>query len=156
MREVIKANKWLLGVVTAVTISTVSLWEGRVYTPYYDVVGVKTVCDGHTGADIEDREYTDAECDALLAKDLVQHADKVLACVQVPINVNQHAALTSWAYNVGTGAACKSSAMRRLNAGDYNGFCDGLLAWDKAGGKTYRGLTRRRHAERELCLRPVA
>lgn len=26
--------------------------EGRKYNPYYDVVDVLTVCDGHTGSDI--------------------------------------------------------------------------------------------------------
>ncbi|AJJ12169.1 lysozyme domain protein [Yersinia rohdei] len=44
--------------------------EGREYVPYYDVVGVLTVCDGHTGKDIIlGKCYSDTECDALLHSD---------------------------------------------------------------------------------------
>ncbi|MBO1564165.1 glycoside hydrolase family protein, partial [Yersinia pseudotuberculosis] len=45
--------------------------EGREYIPYRDVAGVMTICDGHTGKDIiPGKKYSDAECDALLQKDL--------------------------------------------------------------------------------------
>ena len=45
--------------------------EGRRYVAYRDVVGVLTVCDGHTGADIiSSKRYSDAECNALLKADL--------------------------------------------------------------------------------------
>jgi lysozyme len=160
MRDVIKENKWLIGTVSAALLSCVMMWEGVEHKPYLDVVGVKTVCYGHTAqgefdAPIEDREYAEAECQALLVKDIQHHADKTLACVSVPLNVNQHAAISSWAYNVGVGAACNSTVMRRLNAGDYEGACNGLMGWNKAGGKEYRGLTRRRAYERALCLREV-
>ncbi|HAK1939297.1 TPA: lysozyme, partial [Salmonella enterica] len=47
--------------------------EGRRYVAYRDVAGVITVCDGYTGKDIvPGRRYTDAECDALLNKDLAR------------------------------------------------------------------------------------
>lgn len=154
--RVIRENKWLVGCVAAACIVAVSSFEGKENWPYVDVGGVKTVCYGHTGPDIEDRAYSDAECETMLQKDLVKHANSALECVRVPINQNQHAALTSWAYNVGTGAACRSSAMKKLNAGDYIGFCNGLLAWNKVNGKEYRGLIRRRQSERALCLSPVA
>lgn len=45
--------------------------EGVRYQPYRDVVGVWTVCWGHTGKDIIlGKTYTKAECRALLDKDL--------------------------------------------------------------------------------------
>lgn len=45
--------------------------EGVRYDPYQDVVGVWTVCYGHTGKDIMlGKTYTEAECRALLNKDL--------------------------------------------------------------------------------------
>ncbi|MCP6193458.1 glycoside hydrolase family protein, partial [Klebsiella pneumoniae] len=45
--------------------------EGVRYNPYQDVVGVWTVCYGHTGKDIMlGKKYTEAECRALLSKDL--------------------------------------------------------------------------------------
>ncbi|MGM3312651.1 glycoside hydrolase family protein, partial [Enterobacter hormaechei subsp. steigerwaltii] len=60
----------------AITIAAVMLGnadglEGRRYYAYQDVVGVWTVCDGYTGADIRrGHRYTDKECDALLQSDL--------------------------------------------------------------------------------------
>ncbi len=41
--------------------------EGVSYIPYKDIVGVWTVCHGHTGKDImPGKTYTEAECKALL------------------------------------------------------------------------------------------
>ena len=41
---------------------------------------------------------------------------------------------------------------RKAKAGDLRGACEALMLWNKAGGKVVRGLTRRRTAERDLCL----
>ena len=66
----------VVGGASAITIAAVMLGnpdglEGRRYYAYQDVVGVWTVCDGHTGADIRrGHRYTDKECDALLQSDL--------------------------------------------------------------------------------------
>ena len=144
-------NKWLVGVTAAVTIATVSLMEGRSNDPYKDIVGVWTVCDGETN--VKMRRYSNAECDTMLRTSLVKYGNGVLECVNVPISQNQHAAFTSFAYNVGTGAFCKSSLLKKLNAGDYVGACDGLLAWSYAGGKYVQGLANRRNVEQRLCLK---
>jgi lysozyme len=152
-----QANKWLLGSLAGASLlTTVAYWEGTEYKPYKDIVGVLTVCNGYTGPDIiPGKVYTKAECDGLLKKEVTEHGLGILKCITVPINQHQYEALTSWAYNVGVGAACKSTAIRLLNQGDYRGACDQLLRWNKAGGKEVRGLTRRRIAERELCLKPM-
>jgi lysozyme len=62
------------------------------------------------------------------------------------------ALLTGWAYNVGSGAACRSTLAKRANAGDWRAACDQLLRWDRAGGAVVRGLTNRRAAEHRLCV----
>ena len=144
-------NKWLVGVIAAVTISTVSLMEGRSNDPYQDIIGVWTVCDGETN--VKMRRYTNAECDSMLRTSLVKYGNGVLECIAVPVSSNQHAAFTSFAYNVGTGAFCKSSLLKKLNAGDYIGACNGLLAWTYAGGKYVQGLANRRRVEQRLCLK---
>jgi lysozyme len=70
---------------------------------------------------------------------------------------NRLEALTSFIYNVGTGAFARSTLKRKLDA-DPNDptIADEFLRWDKAtvNGKkvVLRGLTRRREAERALWI----
>ncbi|VEB98956.1 Phage-related lysozyme (muraminidase) [Cedecea lapagei] len=126
--------------------------EGVGYTPYYDVAGVLTVCYGHTGADIiKTKTYTEAECRAMLDKDLVPFARTVERSVKVPATEYQKAALISFSYNVGVTAFERSSLLRQLNAGNYQAACDGLRQWIYAGGKQWEGLINRRDVEHELC-----
>lgn len=79
----------------------------------------------------------------------------VAKAVKVPINQNQFDALVSFTYNVGVGALKQSTALRKLNAGDYAGAADALTMWTKFKGKVLAGLVRRRKEERALFLTPV-
>ncbi|NDJ59429.1 lysozyme [Enterobacteriaceae bacterium 4M9] len=127
--------------------------EGREYIPYRDVVGVVTVCDGHTGSDIIwGKRYTDNECDELTRKDLTHIAKQVQPYIKVPTTETQRAAIYSFAYNVGPTAAINSTLLKKLNAGDAVGACNELRRWVFAGGKKWRGLMNRREVEREVCL----
>lgn len=127
--------------------------EGRKHVAYYDVVNVLTVCDGHTGKDIiPSKKYSDAECDALLQKDLAPVQRTVDAAVKVPLSKYQKASLYSFTYNVGQSAFTKSTLLKKLNTGDIKGACDELRRWIYAGGKPWKGLQNRREIERELCL----
>ncbi|EMV5749970.1 lysozyme [Yersinia enterocolitica] len=129
--------------------------EGREYMPYRDVVGVLTVCDGHTGKDIiPSKRYSDAECDALLHQDLIPVFAAIDRIVNVPMPDFRKAALASFGYNVGITAMTNSTMVRKLNRGDTSGACDELRRWIKAGGKVWKGLVNRREVERELCLMP--
>ena len=83
------------------------------------------------------------------------YEDAVTQAVKVPINQNQFDALVSFAYNVGVGALKQSTALRKLNAGDYTGAADALTMWTKCNGKVLAGLVRRRKEERALFLTPV-
>ena len=84
------------------------------------------------------------------------YEDAVTQAVKVSLNQNQFDALVSFAYNVGVGALKQSTALRRLNAGDYAGAADALTMWTKCNGKVLAGLVRRRKEERALFLTPVA
>ncbi|MGT3292335.1 lysozyme [Yersinia enterocolitica] len=129
--------------------------EGREYMPYYDVVGVLTVCDGHTGKDIIlGKRYSDTECDALLHQDLIPVFAAIDRIVKVPMSDFRKAALASFGYNVGIAAMTNSTMVKKLNRGDTSGACDELRRWIKAGGKVWKGLVNRREVERELCLMP--
>ncbi len=60
--------------------------EGVSYIPYKDIVGVWTVCHGHTGKDIMlGKTYTEAECKALLNKDLATVARQINPYIKVDI-----------------------------------------------------------------------
>lgn len=141
----------------AIAIATVMLsgnggLEGREYVPYKDVVGVITVCDGHTGNDIIiNKRYSDAECDALTKADLERIAKQVNPSIKVKTTETQLAAIYSFSYNVGANAFIKSTMLKKLNAGDYAGACDELKRWVYAGGKKWKGLMNRRDVEYEVC-----
>ncbi len=100
------------------------------------------------------KTYTPAQCRAQLDRDLERHAAGIARCVPMDRLTNgQKVAFVDAAYNIGVAAFCGSSMARRANVGDMAGACDALLMWNKVGGKEVPGLTRRRQAERELCLK---
>ncbi len=62
------------------------------------------------------------------------------------------AAVTSWAYNCGTGAFKVSRLRRAINDERWDDAAELIRKPNTAGGVIYRGLTRRREAERALFL----
>lgn len=73
-------------------------------------------------------------------------------CVHVPLSQNEYDAYIDLAYNIGSGAFCASTLVKKLNAQDYAGACAEILNWDKFKGKPLRGLTVRRQAEYRKCM----
>lgn len=140
--------------VLAIAAGLVKPWEGRELVPYRDIVGVWTVCEGITGkAVVPGRHYTNAECDKLLDTELGRHYAGVAKCITYPIRDHEMAAVVSWTFNVGVGAACGSTLVRKINAGAPPAeFCRELFKWVYAGGRKVRGLERRRAAEFKLCM----
>lgn len=135
----------------AILLTCVPKFEGVILRGYKDPIGIVTACAGHTATAVLGRAYTPAECNALLEADLASHAEGVNSCVRAPLTPGQRAAFVSFAFNVGTGAFCKSTMARKLNAGDYAGACRELSKWTYAGGRQLPGLVKRRAAERALC-----
>lgn len=145
----------LAGALLATAIATVGGWEGLKLVAYRDIVGVPTVCFGETrGVKMGDR-HTREECEAMLGDALKEFEAGMRACLKDPDGLPEgaYAAFLSVSYNIGTGAFCRSSMARLANAGNLPAACDALLMWNKAGGRVVRGLTNRRIAERELCLK---
>lgn len=133
--------------------------EGLRRVAYYDPPGILTVCNGHTGADVvKGKVYSLAECSAFLTTDMQGALGAVDRChpgLPVPVL----AAFADAAFNIGPMVACdtrNSTAARLLRAGDYAGACQQLPRWNRARvlGVMVElpGLTKRRAAERELCL----
>jgi len=115
-------------------------------------LGVWTVCYGETkGVQPGDR-HSQAECDAMLKREIVSYEAQLDRCLKHPVPMGMKIALVSWTYNVGAGAACRSTLVRLANTGDLIGACNQLPRWNRAGGKVWRGLTNRRMSERQMCL----
>ena len=72
-------------------------------------------------------------------------------CVKVPLHQYEYDAYLQLAYNIGSGAFCGSTLVRKLNAQDYAGACAEISRWNKAAGREVRGLTVRREKERAKC-----
>ncbi|OQS41126.1 lysozyme [Chromobacterium haemolyticum] len=132
-------------------IKLIQGFEGLRLKAYQDSVGVWTIGYGHTGPDVTPGQViTQAQADALLARDLERFEAGVARLVKVPLNQNQFDALVCFSFNLGLGALQGSTLLRLLNAGDYAGAAVQFPRWNKAGGKELPGLTRRRAAEQSL------
>lgn len=140
----------------ALVVPLVQHYEGTVFSTYRDPVGIITACTGHTGPELKmGQTYTREQCEEMLYKDLAKHAD-ALSCVRTPLTDAQRAAFLSFAFNVGDDAFCRSTLVRKANAGDMDGACAELSRWTYASGKQLPGLVRRRAAERQLCEQGLA
>lgn len=147
----------LISAVVALTLPITAHFEGLRLRPYLDSVGVPTICYGETkGITLQTAPKTKAECDVMFEARLGYFAEMVAWWTDVEMHPKTHAALTSFTYNVGTGAYRKSTLRKKLNAGDYTGACNELDRWVFAGGQTLAGLVRRREAEKALCLEGVS
>lgn len=148
----------LVGTVAAAALLAFTpAFEGTELTTYRDLGGVLTYCTGATENAAWGKTYTPEQCRSQLDRDLERHAAGIAKCVPMGrLTDGQKVAFVDAAYNIGVSAFCGSSMARRANAGDMRGACDALLMWDKVGGQPVRGLTRRRQAERELCLKGLS
>lgn len=133
--------------------------EGLRTLAYKDPVGIPTYCIGETFNKAAGRPVrpgdraTKEECEEMfLARLERDFGPGVDSCITRALPPYPKAAYTSLAYNIGTGAFCRSSIARKDNAGDYLGACDAILLYNKAGGIVWPGLNKRRKEERELCL----
>lgn len=137
--------------------------EGWRECAYKDIVGKWTIGYGHLLVPGNElcRPVPTTQCCItkekgleVLKSDISTAANAIDRIVTVPLTDNQFGALTSWAYNVGSGNARASTLVKLLNGGDYNAVCGELKKWNKAGGKEVQGLTNRRNKECNLFSKP--
>ena len=145
------------GAALDVAVPLIAKWEGLRLEAYFDLVGVATICYGSTRGVKIGMTKTKYECDLLLKGEVMEYRKKWLVYVKPQAYQNwlpppRDAAYTSLAYNVGIHGAGKSTATRRLNAGDIKGGCAAIGWWNRAGGRVIRGLSNRRSEETQLCL----
>ena len=147
--------KWLkqaaLGASAAVIMASLtSYMEGIRLTPYGDVGGTPTVCEGLTQVPM--RVYSAEECSVLDSRQRTKELEFVKKTIKVKLTNAQLAAFADFTYNVGEGAWLNSTARRLVNEGKVIEGCKQLLRWVWAGGKKVTGLLNRRKAEYQLCI----
>lgn len=125
--------------------------EGEKLVAYQDGGGVWTIGDGHTGPDVHPGlVITKAQAQALLKGDVVRTEIGVKKYVNVPITQDEYDACVDFSFNLGVGNFQRSTLLKKLNAGDFEGAAEQFLVWNRVAGKASTGLTRRRLAEKEL------
>lgn len=134
--------------------------------PYLDPVGIWTIGWGHAiaigGSYLRGRENRKAardlypggitldQAEQMLRGDVLDTCRDVESLVKAPLTDNQFGALVSFTFNLGRGNLSKSTLLRKLNDGDYDGAAIEFHKWNRAGGKVLAGLVSRRAAESTL------
>lgn len=82
-------------------------------------------------------------------------------CVKVPLHQHEYDAFVDLSYNIGSGAFCGSTLVKKLNTADYAGACAEIRRWTRFQGKDCAapenarlcgGLAKRRQAGYRQCL----
>ncbi|MDD3938029.1 lysozyme [Rhodoferax sp.] len=142
----------------------IATYEGYSSVAYNDGAGVQTLGFGSTrGADGSPVQPGERTTPARALRQLKADADateRALVRCLGPVALAQPEwdAYVSLAYNIGVGAFCRSTLVKKLKQTppDYAGACRELLRWDKAAGLRLAGLTKRRQAEYALCSKAGA
>lgn len=134
--------------------------EGKRNRSYRDAVGIWTICYGSTRGVHANMVLSDEQCFELLKVEVAEHRTGLHRyftpeTIAIRLPPKRDAAYTSTAFNVGVAGIGKSTATRRLNAGDIAGGCQALTWFDKAGKRVLRGLFERRQREKKLCMEGV-
>jgi len=141
-----------------VAVPFIAKEEGKRNKAYKDIVGVWTICYGSTRGIGPGMIMSDAECLELLRDEVAEYRHGLHRYFSVTTKARRltparDAAYTSTAFNCGIRAIGRSTATRRLNAGNIAGGCHALTWWNKAGGRVIRGLVNRRAREKALCMK---
>ena len=133
----------------------IALHEGYVGTAYDDGVGVQTIGFGTTQGVKKGDRITVERALIRLGQNVDEKETAMKACVgAVPLYQYEWDAYVSLTYNIGTGAFCKSTLVKRLKTDppDYKAACSEIIRWNRAGGRFLDGLVKRRRAEYLKCI----
>lgn len=142
-------------------LNLVKEFEGCRLTAYRDEVGVWTIGYGITNAD-KNITGKSIHKGMKISKDTAEKwLSKALTKKYLPLvlkydkhydfNQNEIDALVSFAYNIGSIKQLTANGTRSRTT-----IASKMLQYNKAGGRVYNGLTRRRKAERALFLTKAA
>lgn len=136
-------------------IKLICEFEGFRARAYIDPVGIPTLGYGFIEGVSMGDTITQYEAQQRMGRELQKYERGVMQACRVPVNQNQFDALVCFAFNVGVAGMASSSVIKAFNRGDLQSAARAFGLWNKAGGKVFAGLTRRRAAESALFLEPV-
>jgi lysozyme len=130
--------------------------EGLELKAYLDTGGVWTIGWGNTSINgkpvTKGMTCTKEEADEEWRKDVDEAEASVKKLVKVPLTQGQFNALVDFVYNVGEGQFSKSTLLRLLNKGDYEGACKQFPRWVYDNGKKINGLVKRNRKRQEMFM----
>lgn len=129
--------------------------EGCRLTPYQCSAGVWTSGIGHTAGVVPKELISEREAANNLIVD-VRNVERGLAlCTSGEIPPMIYDTLVSFAFNVGTRAACRSTLMSFIHRQQWKQACDQLSRWVYVNGNRNTGLENRRIRERAYCIKGI-
>jgi len=132
-------------------------FEGLKLSGYQDQGGVWTIGFGHTGPNVHgELTITEEQAEQLLDSDVAASVMCVNRAATTEINQNQFDALVDFVFNLGAASLLTSTLLRDVNAGRFQDAAQQFLLWDHCKGVVVPGLLKRRQAEMEMFLQPVA
>lgn len=138
---------------SAAALVGIALHEGYRGEAYVPVPGdVPTIGFGTTGGVKMGDKTTPEKALVRALADVQKFEGALKQCVTVPLHQHEYDAYVSFSYNVGSGAFCRSTLVKKLNAEDYEGACNELRKWVYFQGKPLPGLVKRRNEEADKCL----
>lgn len=161
MNQIVKKTMQL----SAAGLITLAGVEAYRAEPYYDGAGVPTDGFGNTVDVVMGRARGLVQDLKMLLANTKSAEAAVNRCVSVDMTQAQFDGLVMFTYNVGGGAFCSSTLVKKLNAGDRVGGCSEITRWvyiTREGKKVNcalpgnrkfcGGLVPRREEENRLCL----
>lgn len=135
-------------------IDTIKKFENVSLTAYPDPAthgDPWTIGYGHTGSEVrKGTTINSSKAESLLRDDVETFVTQIKSVVHVELTLYQFSAIVSLVYNIGFQSFKKSTLLRKLNAGDFNGASDEFLRWNKSGSTIIQGLSNRRMKEKLL------
>lgn len=127
--------------------------EGCRLTPYQCSAGVWTSGIGHTAGVTPKGEITERQAAANLVADVLNVEKRLAVCVPVEMPTRVYDVLVSFSFNVGTGAACRSTLVSFIRRHQWSQACDQLTRWVFVNGIRNKGLENRRAREWAYCVK---
>lgn len=145
-------------IISQAGVDLIKTFEGLRLLAYQDDAGVWTIGYGHTEGVKSGDVISEVQAESYLLKDIDEAAQAVLRLTKQGLTQGQFDALVSFVFNLGQGAYARSTLLKTINTGDFEGACFQFSRWVKVrlpSGEmvTSNGLVRRRAAECEMFSR---